>query len=441
MSIIIPEHIKEIRVMLGDETFGDYAIVKLSNPNNYYSLIDFEQKKYKLKSGYREYGTVSDFLENVFRGYTLIGEKESYTLPKTIEFSLQNRFFMLGRSSYGSTEFTGKTLQEALSFFISILRLSSSEYVISTPFLNKKIIKAEFRDTMFLDIMKKIAEAFNLWIYWNYDGVLIMKNREIPATSSFTITTDKSNLKTSIEPFKVPNKIVVVGRQLEPWEQTAPSQTLFKKKHLALDFTWMGQSNYFFITSQTFTCNYSIKPAWATGITLTQNPYYCTTVYNSDFTYIAEDYAIVKVWVIDTTCYEKHFQQDDPAILDRIFFDLKLTGYRITNIEKYSRVYVEYIDSILRDKYGGTIIHRIDNEIIPDTEVANAILNFEKQFTTMWKFPVEIEIPLNPLIERYDRITVNAGSEVFDVFITGLEHIFQPYSGKSKTILHGYKIP
>jgi len=442
MATIQTEHIKQIQVLLGDDTFGDYVRIQLSNPD-YYSIEDFNQAQYYLRAGYFD-GTNS-YLEKVFEGYTLIGNIETSSLPKDIEFSIQNKFFSLGRLILGSHEFNGLTLQEAIEFFQGLINLPSDnlEVNVSSDLLNKEIIRYEVEKTTFLEVFQKVMEAFNLWAYWTYDGNLRITERSIPSASSFTVAPEKAIIKEEIRPFRLPSLIQVVGRNLNYWEQTGTEITLFQRDNLALNHTWLN-GLYSTVYSQTFKFLYFTKPSFATSITISPNSATCGsnsgTLYEYEFVDIKTDYCQAIIRVIDKPLYECCLNSSNENTYRQIFFNLEVRGYRISNNEKYSRIYVEYEDTEAEIKQGGRIIRRVDNGIIQDTDVANRILNFEKVISKMEQYPVSIEIPLMPLIERYDRITVQKPLKSFDVLITSIEHNFFPESGKSKTILKGYKI-
>jgi len=432
-------------MFLGDDSFGDYVLLRLSNPRKYYELEDFDQVKYILKAGYRTIEGIDELLP-VFSGYTLIGKLDQAELPNEIEVSLQNRFFMLGRTELGSSEFTGKTLSEVLAFFKRILNLRDDEFINLVPslILNKKIIKFPDTPMNLLESFRSIAEAFNLWVYWDYEGRLVIKEREIPQQPSFTITSDKSKVEVSIKPFKTASRIIVVGRHLYYWEQQGYIQVIGSYPNSALDFAKVGEYVSYIDTGYKELV-YKVNPAWATEIVLYPNFATCGgssgQLYSSRFTLITQTKAIIEIKVINTSLYECCLKSSDQNIFNQIFFNIILKGYVIRDDEKYSRVYTEYIDTDLQAKYGGEIIRRIDNELIPDLEIANRILNFEKILNKLEMYPVRVTIPLNPLIERYDRIKIKlTGTDEFDMLVTSIEHNYEPDSSRSFTILNGYKI-
>lgn len=432
------EHIKEIQMLLGDDTFGDYVRIRLSNPKNIYDYENLELKKFKLNSGYRI--NDADIVLPVFLGYSILSKESRFLLPNEVEIYLQNRFYYLGRYPVGSTDFQGKTLKEVLEFFKKIFKLSDEEFILEVPekFLNKQIPVYDGTGISYLDFLKKVCEAFNLFIWWDYEGKLKVRFRDIPQESSFIIKKNKSIIQTETRPFKRATLIQVFGRRLEYWEQTSPIQVIGSYPHRSLDHAKLGNS-VLYVNAQQFTLHYSTKPSWATEVILSPNFAQCGyksgPLYEYRFLLIEQDYCIIEIRVIDKELYECCLKNSNPEIYNQIFFDISLLGYRIRNEEKYSRVYSEYRDLELEAKYGGRIEKRIDNELIPDRETSDAILEFEKKLNEIVAYEVQIEIPLNPLIERYDRITIEGE---FDCFITSIEHSYEAYSGKSKTVLRGY---
>lgn len=439
--MIKTEHIKEIQMILGDDTLGDYVRLIISNPDNRYIPDKLGFLRYKLKAGY------DDTLLDMFKGYSIIAKSERYTLPNEMEILLHNRFYMLGRLVLGSTDFIGKTGWEVLDWIINTLNLSPNEVVIediSQPFLDVKIPPYQDTSISYLQFIQNFAEAFNLWIWWDYEGKLRIRRKHIPTSSSFEITKDKCTIKEDIRPFRRATKIEVLGRSLQYWEQTAPIQTIGYYPEKALDHTKFGdQISY--ITSQAFELVYQTKPAWATEIILSPNWASCQgpsgqisgDLYEVFFVNIETDKCLIDIRVKNVPLYECCLKSKNLNVYKQIYFNLDLRGYRISTDERFARVYVEYTDTELEKEYGGKVVKRIDNELIPNHIKANIILDYEKELNKYVGNEVEIEIPLNPLIERFDRISVK---NEFDVFVHSIEHTYQPGAGKSKTILKGYKL-
>lgn len=440
-------HIKYIQQFIADDIFGDYVRITLSNPN-YYRKEDFDLKQYIIKAGYFDKDNNIEYLENMLKGYTLLSRIDTLKLPNEIEIDLMNRFYLLNLYKL-ETSFNGLKVSDAFGVLIDILNLNQDEVIVETTRWDDMIYSFDTKEASIFEIYKKITQAFNLIVYFNYDGKLVIKDRKRPSELPIAceINGDRAIFKEEYRPYKVPSQIIVKGKTLEWWEiqeehhlgsygpLAIPFWILydpdFPDKEVQVVYNLYWQFVFYHQTTSSYCKRVVITPWYDPRGTNFWNYRIVYPGPNESWIDIMIKKELADEYVRRLKKYSTHWDA---------YFKVDLYGVVVS--DETCKVKAEREDLELKNYYGAHITYEIDNELIQSHSIAQEILNYEWEVSRLWDEEVSVEIPFNPLIERFDkvRITFSDVNKNFDLYVTSIEHTFEPNSGKSKTILKGYKI-
>jgi len=453
------DDIMGVRVVMSQDS--ESGEIQVSSYQEKYKHRDIGNSKVVIRMGYRVNGV--DHTVPVMQGYCSEVE-QSIELPQTGSIRVYNRWRPISLYSLTTSQFVDKTSRETVqSIFTDLLGLSSGDLNIGDlddfPLgmewdAETKKLRANFDLTneKIPDLFQRIAQASNCIVYWDYDGKLIFKRRTIPSSSSYTFS-KIIHLKKNELDFPERNRIIVKGRALSPEEFNFEPIEFFRLPSCGLNHSCYGTTPSSVLNSTDFvlqTGNYYPKEVvlyrcgtliphdsvYYDGSNLQTTPiqFYSAQIVNWDTdkgqTTVRVS-VLNSVWDYYTASVCRWDLTPSPALGLR--FDLVLKGYPVIFEDRVSRVYSEKIDQDSVTKYGAYLDEVIDNPLIPSQDLADEIAETEFLLSQLSVRKVRVEVPLFPLLQRWDRVTVND----FDVLVTSFEHSYFPKTGQGTTSFEG----
>ena len=420
---------------------ANYVELRFNNFNNKYDFSNLDMKKAEFKFGYKDEN--GQYTNKVITGYITDLAKD-LKFPHIATAHILNRFRPISLVKLTTSEYVRTTSRELITrIWLEFFNLPSLDLVLDElddfPIgltLNKEgklIPSLNLENASVLDLFKKVAEAGNCIMYWTFDGKLKFKKRNIPSFSAFQLNKNKwIDISISERNWNEINQVIVKGRYLEYDEYTCPSFLLFHLTDQLLDHVCSNNHLVSFVNKGVYkftTSNYWIKRAEIT------NSRYDIQVFRE-----RDETGNLWIYYINVALKDEYlnkYQSETEGVCARPNdwkFNIRLFGYPIRISEKFSRIYREKRDIDLITKYGTLIPLEIDNDFIYSEamaeEIANTIFNLEKIKRKM----VSITIPLLPLIELWDRITLEG---IGDMLVLGIEHYFNASTSQATTTLSG----